>query len=221
MNRILIIEDHFVSAIGMEMIIKQHFKGYSVEIVANGKEGIEKLRSENFQLLILDLFLPETDTHAFVYKIKQLIPEIKILVYSSGPEKIYGPVYKMAGVNGFVSKNDGEEGLLLAIKSVLANKLFFDINALSTHFMNSKVNGNPFNTLSPRETEILSHILKGKSIGTIANDLNLQMSTISTMKMRLFRKLNVANVMDCARLALEFNYTLENIGSNNSGKNHE
>lgn len=220
MQEILIIEDHFVTAIGMEMIIKQNFEGISVDITSDGKQGLEKLHQQNYQLLILDLFLPETDTHALVYKIKKLYPNLKILVYSSGPEKIYGSIYKTLGANGYLSKNDGAEVIVLAIKVVLSNRVFFDIDAQkNSSILKDGESGNPFNSLSVRETEVLSHLLQGKAVGTIANDLHLQVSSISTMKMRIFKKLNVTNTIDCARLALSLNYSMANIGSNKLLKN--
>jgi DNA-binding NarL/FixJ family response regulator len=64
---------------------------------------------------------------------------------------------------------------------------------------------NPFVSLAPRELEILHYLLKGIGTKEIAETLNLRMSTISTMKTRIFEKTNAGNVKELMELASLYN----------------
>ncbi|HNA00937.1 MAG TPA: LuxR C-terminal-related transcriptional regulator, partial [Ferruginibacter sp.] len=65
--------------------------------------------------------------------------------------------------------------------------------------------GNPFNDLSPREFEIVSLLLEGKTVTDISHTLNIQTSTVGTHKARLFDKLGVTNILELKELATTYN----------------
>jgi two-component system invasion response regulator UvrY len=65
--------------------------------------------------------------------------------------------------------------------------------------------GNPFNELSPREFEIVSLLLEGKTVTDISHTLNIQVSTVGTHKARLFEKLGVDNILKLKELATTYN----------------
>ena len=65
--------------------------------------------------------------------------------------------------------------------------------------------GNPFNELSPREFEIVSLLLEGKTVTDISHTLNIQTSTVGTHKARLFDKLGVDNILKLKEMATTYN----------------
>ena len=64
---------------------------------------------------------------------------------------------------------------------------------------------NPFKSLAPRELEILHYVLKGIGTKEIADNLNLKMNTISTLKNRIFEKTNAGNIKELMELATLYN----------------
>ena len=68
-------------------------------------------------------------------------------------------------------------------------------------------NQNPFDLLSPRELEIVRHLMKGESVSQIGTYLNLHTSTVGTHKARIFDKLNCKNVIGINELARLHNFT--------------
>lgn len=68
-----------------------------------------------------------------------------------------------------------------------------------------KKSNNPFEDLSPREFEIVLHLIRGESLAAICQALNLQTSTVGTHKARIFEKLHCSNIIDIHTLAKVYN----------------
>src|SRR5690606_38927979 len=107
---------------------------------------------------------------------------------------------------GFLSKEANNIELLKAVEVVLNNGIYSSeksgINNMYD-FVDTATAANPFADLSEKEIGVLNYLIQGKNTKEISNLCNLQMSTISTHKFRIFRKLNVANVVELIALANE------------------
>lgn len=202
---ILIVDDHSIVRTGVKMLVNLYMRPISVEEASNGVEMETMLKKQMFQLVILDINMPDTDTHQLVYSSLMNYPNLKILIYSMSPEEIYAPRYYKMGVCGFLSKDTPKEDLLTAIKTILQGDLYFSpkmLRLITTKLWNKEQNReNVFETLSQREFETMTHLLKGKSIKEISVFMNLHPSTIGTQKARIFSKLGVKNIIELKELA--------------------
>ena len=130
-------------------------------------------------------------------------PEMKILVVSMNNEDVYALNVLKNGAMGFVSKANGYNDIKSAILKVLENKKFMSENVISLliESESEKLESNPFNRLSERELEISKLICEGHPTKMIAFKTNLQLSTISTYKAKIFEKLQVRNTIELFELS--------------------
>jgi DNA-binding NarL/FixJ family response regulator len=200
MKHILIAEDHAVVRIGTKHLLKSLIPESNVTDVDDFEKIIQELQIKPYDLLILDINIPGGNNTKMVESIKMASPGIRILVFSSYDEQQYGLLYLQAGADGYLSKEAPEEEFRSAVLSVLDNKKYMsqDMQQLN---INRLINPkeylpDPVVALSPRETDVLNLLKEGLGTAKIAEKLNLQLSTVSTYKARIFEKLGVKNIVE-------------------------
>ncbi|MBK7433874.1 MAG: response regulator transcription factor [Chitinophagaceae bacterium] len=147
--------------------------GYSdIVEVSTCSELMQELVKKKFSHLILDIILSDGSTLEVIPNIRRVYPDLQILVFSMQPPEIYGEALKVYGINYYLSKSVGEEEMLKILEKFLHNETPERNTSIQHH-------GNPFNTLAPRELEILHYVLKGIGTKDIADTLNLKMNSIS------------------------------------------
>lgn len=163
------------------------------------KNVLELIKKSSFDLIILDINMPNgsfQQTFEFI-KIKQ--PDAKILVFSSQEESIYAIRYFKMGADGFLQKMADEDTVRKALEKMFGEGKYVSKGIKETLISSSinpqnKTAPNPLNTLSTREMEIAEKLIRGESLKDISNELNLHSSTASTYKSRIFKKLEVNNI---------------------------
>lgn len=206
--KILIIDDHEVVRRGVKHVLDALYKPELIEEAPNEKVALAAITNTNFSLVIMDVQLPNTDTIELLRQLLHLKPELKILMFSMLPEKIYAAPYYHAGAMGFVSKSAGVGELTKAIDLVLNGRKYYSENFSASEAIEAEnsIHYNPFNKLSKRELDAAKLLLKGISITEIAHQLDITTSTAASYKAHIFQKLNIANVSqltDMARLHLK------------------
>lgn len=207
MKKFLLIDDHEVVRSGLKLILSTQFKPCEIDEAEDGNAAMDKVNNQQYDLVILDIKMPNTNSLQLMEYFKNTYPNLKVIVFSMNSESIYAKRFLRAGAKGFVNKDAPLEEMLKAIKLVLAGKTYISETMLEllVNFEKDQKEDNPFNSLSPREFEIVSFLLKGEGISQIANSLNLQTSTIGTHKSRIFEKLKVKNLMELKELAGMYN----------------
>lgn len=208
MKRFLLIDDHVVVRSGIKMLLADIYEHSQIDEAKDGQTALEQLEKNSYDLVMLDIQMPNTDTFALMELFKQKYPAIKVLVFSMNPENIYALRFIKAGARGFISKDAPLEEIKKAIDKVLHDKKYISEELLFLLAEGTAVNAetNPFSTLSSREFEIVSMLLAGKTISGIAGELGLGISTIGTHKARIFTKLKVSNLLELKELANSFNF---------------
>jgi two-component system invasion response regulator UvrY len=130
-----------------------------------------------------------------------------VFAFSRNSESIYAKRFLKAGAQGFVNKDAPLDEVVTAIKQVLNGKKYISetMMELLAEFGNGNKGEVLFSSLSPREFEIVSLLLKGDSLSHIAQSLNLQTSTVGTHKARIFEKLKVSNLIELKKLSSLYN----------------
>lgn len=201
MHSFLIADNHYTTRLGLIEIIRSHYTEYTIEESKNGKETFEKLKAQKFDMLITDLGMPETDPNQFVDMALDIQPELKILVLSIGKEGHYAPICLLKGALGYIGKDSGLVELTMAIRTVLNGSVYVGASLVMGFVTGNILKGNPFLTLSVRETEILMMICHGKGLIEIAATKKLGISTVSTYKIRIMKKVGVQNLADLFKMA--------------------
>lgn len=206
MKKFLLIDDHTVVRSGIKLLLTDIYKDVNIQEAKDGESALQLLQNDTYDLVTLDIQMPQTDTYSLMELIKKQYPDLKVLVFSMSPESIYAVRFIKAGAKGFISKDAPLEEITTAIDKVLNGKKYFSEELLNllAEGNTTETNNNPFSTLSAREFEIVSMLLTGKTISAIAADLSLSLSTVGTHKGRIFTKLKVINLLELKELSRSF-----------------
>lgn len=205
----LIADDHSLVRLGMEMLVKEiHGSNSDVEFASSGKEVLKMLESRKYEMLITDINMPDTDGMEMLANVLSISPDLRVLIVSVNAEKTFAPWYLRGGAYGYIGKDKSDKEIKEAIRMVAIGKKYISDNqahAFANILLNGK-SGNPFDSLSAREFEVSSLLLKGDGALEIANKLGISPSTASTHRCRVFEKLGVNNLMELNRLARQFDF---------------
>lgn len=205
MKQFLFIDDHAVVRSTFTKILSEPFKPVEVEEASNGEEAMKKVKEKKFDLVIMDIQMPDTNTLELIQYIKNKSSQTKILMLTMAPENIHASHYLKAGADGYASKESSLEEVTRAMDTILRGKKYIS-NALAdsfaeTLFNKKKITNNPFENLSKKEYEVAMLLLQGKPIADIATSLNAAASTIGTYKSRILTKLKITNILELKELA--------------------
>lgn len=196
--RILIVDDHLVVRTGVTIILQNEIDNLDVSYASNFSETIKELNNNIYDLIILDINIPGGKNTVMISDIRSILPDVKILMFSAHEEESYALRYLDAGANGYLNKLSGENKIVGAVKTIIETGKYISpeiANKLASNELNNCYL-NPFDKLSKREIEIVKLLVKGNGNLEISNHLNIQMSTVSTYKNRVFEKLKLNNLVE-------------------------
>jgi DNA-binding NarL/FixJ family response regulator len=204
MPHLLLVDDHAIVRTGLKLVIENYIPHCTIDEAIDGDTAFEKIKHSDYDLVIMDVSMPNTDSFGIVNSILSFKPGTKIMMFSMNAEEIYAKRYLKMGAVGYLRKDSPGNEIKRAIETVLNNKIYIspELNEklLSDLHSNRSVE-NPFEKLSPREFEIVQHLVLGESVSEISHKLNLHSSTIGTHKARIFEKLQCHNIIDLNKLA--------------------
>lgn len=194
---ILLVDDHFVVRKGVELIINSAFPNAVIHNAENYVEATEIVKTINIDLIVLDIIINGVENIKVMKDLKSIQSTTKILIFSCHEEENYGLRYVKNGADGYLHKYCSETKIVEAINGILSIGHFYsdDIKNKLDNKAKRKPVSNPIDTLSNREFEIAKMLVDGSGNLEIANKLNIQMSTVSTYKNRVFEKLDVSNII--------------------------
>lgn len=194
---ILLVDDHLVVRKGIELVISDSFPKAIVYNAENYIETLEILKTIDVDLVVLDIIINGIEDIKIMKAIKKIQPKTKILIFSCHEEEFYGLRYIKNGADGYLHKYCSEDKITEAFKNVLNDGYYYSdiIKSKLNLKTNKKSLLNPIDALSNREFEIAKMLIDGCGNLEIANKLNIQMSTVSTYKNRVFEKLDINNIV--------------------------
>ncbi|WP_341837245.1 response regulator transcription factor [Chitinophaga pollutisoli] len=208
MKSVLVSEDHAIVRFGITAIIRDILDPVKVVEAADFDETIRQLSEQTFDLLILDINIPGGNNLQMISAVRLRQPGIRILIFSGYDEQMFGINYIQAGADGYLEKHAPEEEIRRAILTMAEDGKYLTpgirTRLLDHHghhgHPSSPEAANPLLALSGREKEVMLLLGKGMSVMNIAKTLNIQVTTVSTYKSRIFEKLNVNSVIGLAEM---------------------
>ncbi|SHH34895.1 two component transcriptional regulator, LuxR family [Chryseobacterium oranimense] len=196
-ERILIADDHYVVRAGTALVLESVYPKTNIDFAENYDQVKEHISNHDYDLLLLDTDMPGTQYKKMVSELKGIQKNLKILVFS-GHGKDVAIQYIREGAEGYLNKQSSKEEIREAVKSVIQKGYYYPSELIGLIVQNKK--GNPVEKLSTREYEIFQLLAKGSGNLEIGNKLDIQMSTVSTYKKRIFKKLNVSNIAELIKV---------------------
>ncbi len=199
---ILLADDHSLIRQGIVFLLEDINPDFEIFHASNLQQVLESLKTNPIDLAIIDAHFPDGNSLSILPEIKKIKPEIKILIFTGIEEDKHALKYLNAGANGFLSKMNEEDEIESAIRKMLENGEYIS-PATQALLMNSMHNPkliNPLFSLTERELQIAKLYAEGYGNLEIANSLNVKQNTVSTIKKRIFEKLDIENLVELIEL---------------------
>jgi two-component system NarL family response regulator len=205
--RILLVDDHRMLREGLRALLSRE-TGYSVVAEAGDGDGaLKAVRRDPPDLIVLDVHLPDMSGIEVARRILAVFPEVKVIMLSSDHSHNCVHEALLAGVSGYVLKENAAEELLRAIHTVVLGQLYL-CPEVGTEIIASYRRGQlpdlapPTPQLSAREREVLKLLADGLRTKEIADQLGVSTKTAETYRHRLMEKLQLPSVAELTRYAI-------------------
>jgi DNA-binding NarL/FixJ family response regulator len=203
--RILIADDHEIVRAGFARFIADQEDMCVAAEAATGDEVIARVRREEFDVVLLDISMPQKNGIDCLRVIRQTKPGLPVLVLSAYPEADYAINMLRYGASGYVSKSAPPEEIIRAIRVVARGKRYLSETAadLVSAELDRATHEKPHETLSEREFQIFHKLAAGQSPTEIAGELHLSVKTVSTYRARVLEKMQLKTNADLTQYALK------------------
>ncbi|HKN26135.1 MAG TPA: response regulator transcription factor [Candidatus Acidoferrum sp.] len=181
--KVLLVDDHALVRRGFRRMLEDEASFQVVGEASDGLEAVECAEKLEPDVIVMDCALPQINGIEASRRILTKRPETAILMLSMHSEDTLIRQALEAGAKGYVLKNAMDLDLVSAIKKVAEGTMVLDPQITR----GGTLKGERDTGLTPRELEILQHIVAGKSNKEIATELGLSANTVSVHR---------ANIMD-------------------------
>lgn len=204
MIRLLLVDDHAVVREGVKRILD----GVPDIMVAGeaerAREVYEALAADAFDMVLLDVSLPQHNGLEILTHLHTAYPDLPILIFSVHPERQYVVRALQEGAAGYLLKSSAPWEMVTAIRQIAQGKRY--ISAELVDHLAHEVAGTerPLHAaLTPREEQVMHKLVAGQALKEIAHELGLSVKTISTHRRRLLDKLRLQTTPDLVRYAIQ------------------
>jgi DNA-binding NarL/FixJ family response regulator len=207
MTRILLIDDHPVVRQGIRQILAGAFTPSIVGEAANAEEGMNEIRSTDWDVLVLDLTLPGTSGLDMLKDLRRVRPTLPVLVLSMHPPDQFARRAMNAGASGYLTKDSPPTELIRAVGEVVAGRRYLNpavVDELVTSIQPDRAQ-RPHEALSDREYQVLRMIASGLTVSQVAARLSLSVKTVSTYRARVLEKMNMKTTAELMHYGIQHN----------------
>lgn len=202
---VLLVDDHTVLRAGLRALLETYPDVEVVGEAGDGEEAIRQVRKLRPDVVLMDLAMPGMNGLVATRYILEENPGIKVLILTQYGNKEYVLPLLEAGVAGYVLKYAADTELIKAIRVVSRGDSFLYppiAKMLLEAYISSEQSVDPYETLTPRELEVLVLVAEGYSNREIADILQISPKTVDVHRTRLMKKLELHNVADVTRYAI-------------------
>ncbi len=209
MIHVLIAEDHLLVRAGIRALLEKAGDIHILGEASNGQEAVELAKDLKPDVLVMDIMMPRLNGIQAAENIQELRLPTHVLLLSMYSDAGFIHKALQSGVKGYVLKSSVSDELLQAVRTVASGQTFLSgpisemIEAEATKPMPLGGEGDLFDTLSPREKEIMQLIAEGHTTAEIGKILFISAKTAEKHRVKLMKKLNVRNVAGLVKLAIK------------------
>jgi two-component system, NarL family, response regulator NreC len=208
MIRVLIAEDHLLVRAGIRALLEKAGDIHILGEASNGQEAIDLVRDLRPDVLIMDIMMPRLNGIQAAEQIQGMRLPTHILILSMYSDAGFVHKALQCGVKGYVLKSSVSDELLQAVRTVAGGDKFLS-SPISELIEEGTVNSyassedDPFDTLSPREKEVMKLIAEGYTSVEIGKLLFISDKTVEKHRVNMMKKLNIRNLAGLVRLAIK------------------
>ena len=207
--RVLVADDHGVVREGIRHVLEGEAGFEIVAEAANGSEAMALAESLRPDVVVLDISMPGESGLALAARLRERVPECRVLILSMHDHPEYVMESVRAGAHGYLLKETAATELRRAIRAVDDGAAFYS-PPVARHLTDAVRNElarerrtSELGTLTPRERDVLQGVARGRTNKEIAGELGIGHRTVETHRESLMRKLRIRTVAGLTRFALE------------------
>ncbi|MEQ8364438.1 MAG: response regulator transcription factor [Cyclobacteriaceae bacterium] len=204
--KLMMVDDHQMLIDGVKALLADQSKYQIVSESTDGKDALQKLASNEVDIIITDLNMPQMGGVELVREVKINYPHIKVLVLSMHNNRETISEILMSEAEGYILKNTGKQELLAALEKINNHGTYYSNEVLSLMFekvKHDKKKENATKKLTERELEILILITEEFSSEEIAEKLFISKRTVDTHRINILAKTQVATLVGLIKFAFQ------------------
>lgn len=202
---VLIVDDHAIVRQGLKQILVESGKVALIGEAGCGADAMRELREGEWNVVVLDISLPDRNGIDILKQIRKERPRISVLMLSMHEEGLYAIRALKAGASGYLTKQSAPSELMAAIEQVARGRKYLTTTlaeAMADSF-GADHERPPHETLSDREYQTLCLIGSGKSLTDVADEMCLSVKTVSVYRSRLLDKMKLRNNAELTHYAIK------------------
>ena len=203
--KILICDDHKIVRDGLIQILQQLEGITLIGEAGDGNEALALLKKDIFDIVLLDISLPDRNGLEVLQSVKAKWPLTNVLMLSMHPQEQYALRALKFGASGYLTKDTASDELLMAVKRVSEGGRYISqalAENLALH-LDKETYRQKHEILSGREFDIMIKLANGKSLQEIGNELFISNKTVSTYRSRIMEKMKLSKNTELTRYCLE------------------
>ena len=200
-KKVVIVDDHPLFRERLAQLINYEPDMEVTGEAENANDAVQLIRNTSPDLAIVDITLKESSGLELIKIIKPVSIGLRVLVLSMHEESLYAERALRAGASGYITKHQGADEVLLAIRRVLAGEVYLSEKMTSESLKSptttevKTISGSSVR-LTDRELEVLDLIGRGHSAREIADKLQVAVATIDTYRAKIKEKMNLRNATE-------------------------
>jgi two-component system invasion response regulator UvrY len=207
LKRIIIADDHAVVRTGLQLILDATSDMTICDEASNGNELLEKLRTNQYDLVLLDISMPGKDAMDVLKEIRSAWDHMPVVIFSMNPDEVYAIRMIRNGASAYINKETDPKRIIDILRTVLSGKKYFtqqQSNLLAELVIEPEKNSNalPHETLSDREFQIFFMLASGMKKSEIAGKLALSKHTIGNHRSKIMQKMKLKTNSDLTSYAI-------------------
>jgi DNA-binding NarL/FixJ family response regulator len=203
MTRVLIADDHALFRAGLRQFLVDSLPSVEIGEAASGNEVLTCLQRQDWDMLILDINMPDRSGLDILRHVKSGHAATRVLVLSGYPERQYALNVLRAGAAGYIAKDAEPEDLLKAVRVVMQGRRYVSESLAELLLLDLDRADKPLHSLlSDREFQIFGKLAAGQGVSEIGRELCLSVKTVSTYRTRILEKMRMKSNADLTSYAL-------------------
>jgi two-component system invasion response regulator UvrY len=205
--KVLIADDHSIVREGLKQYVMTLDEVKLIDEAVNGNEAWAKIKTGNYDLVILDVAMPDMSGLDVLQKIKSRNIKTRVLILSVYPQEQFAIRAFKLGASGYISKDSAFEELILAIKKITEGGRYIASAFAENLALNGFDKGSYklHEKLSERELQVMLMLAKGKSVMEIAKEIFISDKTVSTYRTRILEKMGMKKDAELTIYAIKNN----------------
>jgi len=208
--KVFLVDDHPIVRDGVRSFLSHQNGIVVIGDASDSQEALRKAKKLSPDVIVLDISLPSLDGGDLAKRLRQIVPQAKLLAFSIHDTEEYVVRMARCGVHGYVMKDEPTEHLLDAIRHVFKGGLHFPFDmtdAILAPGTKPSANADTLGALTDRERQVLSLLAEGLANKAVARKLGISVRTAEAHREHLSRKLKIGTVAGLTKYAIHHGLT--------------